>query len=248
MSRPDFLSAVAYRGWYRPSKLDRLASIIPSSSPLVAPFNKFGGARTVSGFLKRKAREMDAVPSKQGLFRLVDVETKALAEGLQLAPPLCLSREPEEETLDWLARQQEQLADKLIQLSIELGGVRDALELCGRRVGREQFGEYLFHLDAVLEQSFEPNDLSGVYFLIRGDRIVYVGQSLNAPARILEHQREAIKKFERVFIHFLPPESLVAVEGLYIGLYQPEYNKTPGLPLSSFANKLKGVSHDPAIA
>lgn len=248
MSRPDFLSAVAYRGWYPPAKLDRLASIVPSSSPQFASFHKFGGARTVSGFLKRKGREMDAVPSKQGRFRLVDVEAKALAEGLQLAPPLCLGREPEEWTMDWLHRQREQLVDQLFKLSNELSGVRDALELSGRRVGREQFGEYLFHQDAILEHSFDADELSGVYFLLQGDRIVYIGQSLNAPARILEHKREAAKKFERVFIHFLPPEALVAVESLYIGLYQPEYNKTPGLPLSSFVNKLKGVCYDPATA
>lgn len=63
---------------------------------------------------------------------------------------------------------------------------------------------------------------TGVYFLMRGKRVVYVGQSTNLYARLARHQEE--KEFDR-FAHIpCAPEELDALEALYIHLLKPELN------------------------
>jgi hypothetical protein len=70
----------------------------------------------------------------------------------------------------------------------------------------------------------------GVYFLCLGDEVVYVGQSVNVPDRVMSHIRESRrptgKMFDRLRIFYLPvPESeLDRVESEFIGRLQPKYN------------------------
>lgn len=64
----------------------------------------------------------------------------------------------------------------------------------------------------------------GVYFLIEGDEIVYVGQSVNINQRLLGHFPN--KEFSRVAILPVPPDRLEDVEREYINHLAPRYNKT----------------------
>jgi hypothetical protein len=70
----------------------------------------------------------------------------------------------------------------------------------------------------------------GVYFLCLGDEVVYVGQSINVPDRVMSHLREsrrpAGKTFDPLRIFYLPvPESeLLRVESELIGRLRPKYN------------------------
>jgi hypothetical protein len=70
----------------------------------------------------------------------------------------------------------------------------------------------------------------GVYFLCQGDEVVYVGQSVSVPDRVMSHIREsrwpAGKTFDPLRIFYLPvPESeLLRVESEFIGRLQPRYN------------------------
>jgi hypothetical protein len=70
----------------------------------------------------------------------------------------------------------------------------------------------------------------GVYFLCQGDEVVYVGQSVNVPDRVMSHLREsrrpAGKTFDPLRVFYLPvPESeLLRVESEFIGRLQPRYN------------------------
>lgn len=63
---------------------------------------------------------------------------------------------------------------------------------------------------------------TGVYFLMRGKRVVYVGQSTNMLARLAQHQQG--KKFDRFACIPCSPEELDALEALYIHLLKPELN------------------------
>jgi hypothetical protein len=62
---------------------------------------------------------------------------------------------------------------------------------------------------------------TGVYFLIDGDRVVYVGQSVNVYARIASHHNKGFDRFA-----FIPceREMLNTLESLYIHVLRPPLN------------------------
>lgn len=62
---------------------------------------------------------------------------------------------------------------------------------------------------------------SGVYFLIRQGRIVYVGQAVNVYVRISQHTE---KRFDSYAYLPCPVDMLDKVESLYIHLLRPELN------------------------
>lgn len=66
----------------------------------------------------------------------------------------------------------------------------------------------------------------GVYFLIRANRVIYVGQSNDVFRRLADHRE--IKAFDR--FAFIPCGRAVlgALEALYIQMLRPPANVTPG--------------------
>lgn len=66
-----------------------------------------------------------------------------------------------------------------------------------------------------------------VYFLLKGDAVVYVGQtSAPWPQRIRDHIKEGAKEFDDVWYVKVDPLSLNKTEERYIRMLQPKYNKT----------------------
>jgi hypothetical protein len=61
-----------------------------------------------------------------------------------------------------------------------------------------------------------------VYFLVRDDVVVYVGQTTNLHLRVARHRRD--KQFDRVLHLPTPCEDLDRVERGFIHALQPEYN------------------------
>jgi hypothetical protein len=61
-----------------------------------------------------------------------------------------------------------------------------------------------------------------VYFLCKGDKVVYVGQSLFFPARLGEHMQE--KTFDAAYYLPVPASELLAVEGAFIQALTPLLN------------------------
>ena len=68
----------------------------------------------------------------------------------------------------------------------------------------------------------------GVYFLVKGDEVVYVGQSVNPMSRVGDHMRQKIDLFDRVYFVPVPQFMLDAVEGGFIKLLSPRLNGNPG--------------------
>lgn len=66
--------------------------------------------------------------------------------------------------------------------------------------------------------------LSGVYFLISGNDIVYVGQSVNVASRVGSHFSESSKIFDRAVYLPVPPSDLDSVEMAFIKALWPKYN------------------------
>lgn len=64
----------------------------------------------------------------------------------------------------------------------------------------------------------------GVYFLIKDNKIVYVGRSSNVAYRISKHASNSDMAFDR--IHFIPATGIrqIRLEQLYIHKFKPENN------------------------
>jgi hypothetical protein len=64
---------------------------------------------------------------------------------------------------------------------------------------------------------------TAIYFLIKGDAVVYVGQSVALAARIAQHHEE--KDFDRVLFLPVARENLDATEGAFIRALRPPLNR-----------------------
>lgn len=87
--------------------------------------------------------------------------------------------------------------------------------------------------DEIVRRSAMVGSLSGVYFLIRGGRVVYVGQSLNVYNRLETHKKT--RRFDTYFIMPCAPDVLDIVEDYYIKTLWPEENND----MSSQLNRRK---------
>jgi len=79
----------------------------------------------------------------------------------------------------------------------------------------------LLREEEIAAMSLPWNKASGVYFLLDGDKIVYVGQSVNVYSRIVNHTD---KRFDRYAVISCPVDSLDILESLYIHCIQPRLN------------------------
>ena len=77
-----------------------------------------------------------------------------------------------------------------------------------------------------------------IYFLIKDDIVVYVGQTKNNLIRPFSHKD---KDFNRIEIMTCPENKLDIVEDAFILKYKPKYNKqmNKGYRLLTFRNKLR---------
>jgi len=84
--------------------------------------------------------------------------------------------------------------------------------------------EVFFTENEILENRLPVQDVirSGVYFLIKNERIVYVGQSVNVYSRIAEHYKN--KFFSDVFSVPCPRSNLDVLESMYIHTFKPDLN------------------------
>lgn len=67
----------------------------------------------------------------------------------------------------------------------------------------------------------EP-DICGIYFLIKKDQIIYIGQSVNVKHRLYAHKQD--KDFDYYYVHECLPEELDTLEAQYIVKYDPPEN------------------------
>lgn len=80
----------------------------------------------------------------------------------------------------------------------------------------------LYSESKIISTSFSAKPVAAVYFLIRDEKIVYVGQSTNVHARIAEHQKS--KQFDRINFIECPEDHLYQLEKMYIQRFNPEMN------------------------
>jgi len=68
--------------------------------------------------------------------------------------------------------------------------------------------------------------ITGLYFLIKGTTIVYVGQSTDIYARIAQHNRDTLKEFDSFSILECPTEYVTPLEAHYIYKLHPPLNSS----------------------
>lgn len=84
----------------------------------------------------------------------------------------------------------------------------------------------------IVAAAFPIDAKCGVYFLVRGRRVVYVGQSVNIMARLATHMKE--KEFDAACYLEAAPDELDFIESFYIHALQPELNGPAPLTLDRF--------------
>lgn len=87
--------------------------------------------------------------------------------------------------------------------------------------------EFLGLADVLARSHPRERTVPGIYFLIDGQEVVYVGQSMNLPLRIHQHRRANEKKFDRFTVYPCPAKLLDKIERHYIQLLRPKYNLAP---------------------
>lgn len=75
--------------------------------------------------------------------------------------------------------------------------------------------------------------LCGVYFLVKGCAVVYVGKSTNVHYRLGEHAGKGVYDFDRYHIIQCDPREVDELEALYIAKFAPKYNRELYLKLIS---------------
>lgn len=84
-------------------------------------------------------------------------------------------------------------------------------------------GRTLHTEEEIVSVSVPVPDICGIYFLVHNNRVVYVGQSVNIPARV-GHHKTAGKTFDRVAFVACQQEHLNILESLYIHILRPPLN------------------------
>ncbi len=81
----------------------------------------------------------------------------------------------------------------------------------------------------IIFEKFEKSDLPkriiGIYFLIKKEKIVYIGKSVNCISRICFHREENVKNFDSYSLAVVLEKDIDYYEMLYIGKFKPKYNK-----------------------
>ncbi|MBP0714871.1 GIY-YIG nuclease family protein [Burkholderia sola] len=211
--RPNFIPRDIFRQYLKPAHLNRYAvidGILPSS--FINREAKLG----------RPIKSMGEFPS----YRMIDVVARAYA--------LCLSVGPVEEVL--IARSIDTPRAEEASLRVSVEESKHALAINSASLALT--GSTLLTEAEIVAGSVTYQPRCGVYFLIKGERVCYVGQSINIEARVRTHYDRF--KFEAIAYIQCEQSSLDKMESLYIHTLRPECNgrlntnhgDTPSAPLS----------------
>jgi predicted house-cleaning noncanonical NTP pyrophosphatase (MazG superfamily) len=110
----------------------------------------------------------------------------------------------------------QEIKDQLVsEVDMLMGNLTDIAPIL------EQTKFNLLPKSAIVEKSKTYGDACGVYFLIKDDEIVYIGQSINIASRVASHKD---KDFDSMSFVACQKEELDILESLYILAYQPALN------------------------
>lgn len=97
-------------------------------------------------------------------------------------------------------------------------------------------------------REFHTDMFCGIYFLCQNEEVVYVGQSVNAVARVKTHESETCGQFNRMFFLRLPAGQLDEAERRFIRALRPRLNVTFNAPQVGSGPLVSISLEDPCIA
>ncbi|MBZ9649415.1 hypothetical protein K9B33_17915 [Sphingobium sp. 3R8] len=99
--------------------------------------------------------------------------------------------------------------------------VRQAPQYNGRHMNADRLRSFAVPVEDLMHGG------TGIYFLWRGDTVVYVGQTRTGYLRIASHLANSAMAFDAVGFMRCDAESLDAAERAYLDRLLPEYNTDP---------------------
>ena len=173
---------------------------------------------TISGFVSRLERIGKPIKTKvKNRYRLLDILIRAKVDGLCVEPV-----EKHKLLIDINAMKS---MHQELQIKLEY------LQNCEQKEKHKLFfdkssvrltGKTLLREEEILAAKINKTMMSGVYFLIQENEIVYVGQSVNIFARVATHIQQ--KEFDSYAFLECPPDKLIIYESLYIHSLRPKLN------------------------
>jgi hypothetical protein len=130
----------------------------------------------------------------------------------------------EQEAHAWAAETENNLRQKVAHISRVTSGILKF----PRSILKARMEAPLTH-EEIVKGATPTSRLSGIYFLIRAGRVVYVGQSVNVFRRLSEHIKNGFK-FDAFTISLCDPKDLDRLESTYIRAIFPEDNLVYGAP------------------
>lgn len=112
------------------------------------------------------------------------------------------------------------LSEKVLALTEELSQLSQIKAL--NSTSKSLSGDYLLTAESIIKASMPFRKICGVYFLISGGAIVYVGQSVDVLTRLGTH--ENFRSFDSYAYIEVEKSHLDLVESLYIHAFNPPLN------------------------
>ena len=197
--RPNFIQRDIFRAYITPTVMNkhiRVDGILAASY-----ISKMGkSSRPIKCYEQHGVR----------LWRIIDVVARANAEGHDVTPSRLVELRMDVEFLE--ARKS--------QLEKEIGVTKHRIE--ADILSQAISGATLLDERDIVAGMISDFQCSGVYFLIKGHRVVYVGQATNVFRRVSDHA--GAKDFDGFTFISCKPESLNAIESLYIHYLKPQLN------------------------
>ena len=152
------------------------------------------------------------------VYRVLDLVARAKAEGKKIEPTDELYHE---RAMDALTLKRYRIEKEIEQLERKATHIIESSVLSTSLTGKHMVSEQYI----VAKAEYFENQC-GVYFLVKDNRVVYVGQSVQISARLADHAKT--KNFDSYAFIRCDKEKLNVLESLYIHALSPEYQGRSG--------------------
>lgn len=113
--------------------------------------------------------------------------------------------------------------EEVLRLRAEVDRLKMEREILTARVGVLNLPSGLAEIAGLVQGMVMPKN-SGVYFLVSGDEVVYVGQAVSVLRRLHDHAHRLGKAFDSAYWLDVPRADLADVERVWIERLRPRYN------------------------
>ena len=199
--RPQFIPRELFRQYLTLGQINKIGTI---------------GGIQIASYISRC--EKDGHPLKHQIYqgskrwRMLDVVARARAECLSINPHYAQKLEKD---ITCLEAERDLLIEEIAQRKHRLALTAASVKLTGSTLLTES---------EIADARMDLPRVCGVYFLLDGRSVVYVGQSNDVFSRVTTHMK--CKEFDGYTYIPCTPSSLDAMESLYIHVLRPKLNGT----------------------